>query len=659
MHQLNRIIPVIGVCLIPVSAVAQTSDDLFDLSLEQLAEVSVVTAGKYQQDLAKAAAVMTVLDSSRIRNLGAENLQQLLQQVSSFYMTGSHFFPRNVASIRGNLLTHADNHVLLLLNGRPMRESYSGGINFAIYNAFPLQAIERVEIIRGPGSVLYGSNAYVGVINLVTAKQIPAELQLGIGEQGQQNVGLAGHLQQQEWTVNLAAKLQRDDGWPFRSFDNNRQWRQIDYGQQNLGLFASASYQSWQLDWNLTRSQQDFFGAATSWTGGIAPDQREVDSSRQHLALQHQWQQQQDWWLQSSLSWARLDFSHYNYDAFANDMLLELDQHWQASSRWKWQAGAARWWQQFGTRAGLAAAPVADTHNIRDTAYLQADWQLLDNFSLSSGLQFNHSERSGSDWLPRLGLVWQVSEKWGFKLLQASAYRDPYAVETDFNIVLRNAAGQITGGLRGNPKLMAEQIKSTDLQWFLQNPQFNLSLTFFHSEARDLISRQRAADRVIDFVNQGQMQLKGIELEAQQQWAEHIRFSTAVTYQQNKVNTIEDFTTVPNWLAKSSLELVLPQPYGNVTLLWCYTGSATDIAVRNPNRLQLNPPAAAYHGLDLHWRLALNPWFATLPEGTELRTYVANMLDVDIYQPEFVGQTINTIPAAAGRRVRLSLHLPF
>lgn len=657
MHQLKQIIPLLSVCVLAATASAQDTADLFELSLEELAEVSVVTAGKYQQDLTKAAAVMTVLDAGRIRSLGAENLQQLLQQVSSFYMTGSHFFPRNVASIRGNLLTHADNHVLLLLNGQPLRESYSGGINFAIYNAFPLQAIDRIEIIRGPGSVLYGSNAYVGVINLVTAKHIAPELQLGIGEQGQQTAALAGHLQQQDWVVNLATKLQQDDGWPFASFDNNRQWRQIDYGQRNLGLFASVSYQDWQLDWNLNRSQQDFFGAATNWSGGIAPDEREVDSSRQHAALQHQWQQGVGSWLQSSLSWGRMDFSHYNYAAFANDILLEFDQHWQANEQWKWQGGVARWWQHFGTRAGLAVAPVLDTSNKRDTAYLQADWQVLANFSLSSGLQFNHSQRSGGDWLPRFGMVWQLSEQWGLKLLQARAYRDPYAVETDFNIVLRNSAGQITGGLRGNPALLAEQIDSTDLQLFLQKPQLNLALTLFHSKARDLISRQRAADRVIDFVNQGRMQLHGIELEAQQQWAEHVRFSTAVTYQQNKVNGIEDFTTVPNWLAKSSVDLALAKPYGNLAVLWSYTGSATDIAVRNPNRLLLNPTAAAYHSLDLHWRLPLAT-ITALPERAELRFYLANLLDADIYQPEFVGQTINTIPAAAGRRLRLSLHLP-
>jgi len=658
MHMFRRIIP-LSISLLALPVVADEIEDLFEMSLTDLAQVSVVTAGKYSQQQTNAAAVMTVIDASRIRQSGVENLFQLLQQVTSFYPTGSHFFPRNVASIRGNLQTHADNHVLLLLNGRPMRESYSGGINFAIYNAFPLQAIERVEIIRGPGSVLYGSNAYMGVINLVTAKQIPAELHVGFGEQGQQSFGLSGHLQLQDWTVNLAAKLQQDDGWPFRSFDNNQQFRQINYGQQNLGLFSSVSYGDWRLDWDLARSQQDFFGAATNWSGGIAPEQREVDSSRQHIALQHQWQQQQDWWLQSSYSYGRMDFSHYNYDAYARDQLLELDQHWQATKGWKWQAGVALWWQHFGTQAGLAAAPVAPTSNRRDTAYLQSEWQWTDDLSVSIGAQYNHSARSGSAWVPRGGVVWQASKNWGLKLLHAKAYRDPYGVETDFNIILRNAAGQITGGLRGNPQLQAEQIRSTDLQWFYQDEQLHLALTWYHSAASDLISRQRAADRVIDFVNQGQMKLQGVELEATSQLTDQLRLQLAVTHQRNEVNQIDDFTTVPNWLSKSTLEWSMPGQLGYLNLAWLYSGKAADIQLRNPNRLALNPPAAAYHQLDLHWRLPVTAFTDSLPARSEIRFYLANILDEQIYQPEFVGQTINTIPADAGRRLRISWYWPF
>ena len=136
---------------------------LFDLSLKELLATEVVTtASKYQQDWSSASAVSSTITRTEIEAFGANNLVEVLERVVSIHMTGSNFFPQNVTAMRGDLLGHYDNHILLLLNGRPLRESYSGGVNFSIYTAFPLSVIERIEIIRGPGSVLYGTNAYSG-----------------------------------------------------------------------------------------------------------------------------------------------------------------------------------------------------------------------------------------------------------------------------------------------------------------------------------------------------------------------------------------------------------------------------------------------------------------------------------------------------------------
>ena len=103
----------------------------------------------------------------------------------------------------------------------------------------------------------------------------------------------------------------------------------------------------------------------------------------------------------------------------------------------------------------------------------------------------------------------------------------------------------------------------------------------------------------------------------------------------------------------------MPGQWGFLNLAWLYTGRAGDIQVRNPNRLALNPTAQAYHQLDLHWRLPLTALNDRLPERSEIRFYLANILDESIYQPEFVGQTINTIPADAGRRARITFYWPF
>ena len=106
--------------------------------------------------------VITVVSKEEIAQFGAVNLVDVLNRVTSIQMISSHLWVQAKAAIRGDLIEHADNHVLVLLNGRPMRDGFEGNSQFTVYAAFPIALIERIEIIRGPGSVLYGSNAVAG-----------------------------------------------------------------------------------------------------------------------------------------------------------------------------------------------------------------------------------------------------------------------------------------------------------------------------------------------------------------------------------------------------------------------------------------------------------------------------------------------------------------
>lgn len=149
------------------------SSDVFDdMSLEDLLSVEIVTASKKAESLSDAPGVVTVITAGEIRAFGATNLMDALQRVPGLQPISSHLFVQNVASMRGDLMTHTDNHVLILLDGRPVREGLLGGTNSPVYTGFPIDMIERVEVIRGPGSVLYGTNAFTGVVNIITKKLI-------------------------------------------------------------------------------------------------------------------------------------------------------------------------------------------------------------------------------------------------------------------------------------------------------------------------------------------------------------------------------------------------------------------------------------------------------------------------------------------------------
>ncbi|MEX2092988.1 MAG: Plug domain-containing protein, partial [Pirellulales bacterium] len=132
--------------------------DMADKNPEGLGKVNVATpsdpivegVSKKEEPLSESPGIVDVITAEDIEQFGAKNLFEVINWATSVYTTGSFLFPRNNVSIRGNLIKHEDNHVLVLINGRPFRDSTLGGVNLSIYTAFPIDTIERVEVIRGP-----------------------------------------------------------------------------------------------------------------------------------------------------------------------------------------------------------------------------------------------------------------------------------------------------------------------------------------------------------------------------------------------------------------------------------------------------------------------------------------------------------------------------
>ena len=155
-------------CEVPKGDPKDQTQALLALSIAELMQVGVITVSKKPENLHEAPGIVTLISREEIERFGGNSLFEVLDRVVSLHMTGSLLYPQNNAAVRGDMFNGLDRHTLLLINGRPIRASHNGGINLWFYNAFPLTAIDRIEIIRGPGSVLHGSNAYSGVINVIT-----------------------------------------------------------------------------------------------------------------------------------------------------------------------------------------------------------------------------------------------------------------------------------------------------------------------------------------------------------------------------------------------------------------------------------------------------------------------------------------------------------
>ena len=156
----------------PLAAVAQgqnaTPNDLATLSLEDLLRIQVTTASKKSESLFDAPAIMVVLTESDLQSYGGRSLVEVIDRTTSVFFMGNQENLQGALTMRGDATLGSNNHILVLVNGRPIQESTHGGMIHPFLRSFPLASVKQIEIIRGPGSVLYGTNAYVGVINVIT-----------------------------------------------------------------------------------------------------------------------------------------------------------------------------------------------------------------------------------------------------------------------------------------------------------------------------------------------------------------------------------------------------------------------------------------------------------------------------------------------------------
>src|ERR1041385_2508661 len=143
--------------------------DLTDLPLETLMQMEVPTvysASKFEQKTTEAPSSVSVVTTDEIKRYGYRTLADVLRSLQGFYVS----YDRNYAFLgaRGINLGDFNSRVLLLVNGHRVNNNLTDGAFIDTAFILDVDLIDRIEVIRGPGSVLYGNNAFFGVINVVT-----------------------------------------------------------------------------------------------------------------------------------------------------------------------------------------------------------------------------------------------------------------------------------------------------------------------------------------------------------------------------------------------------------------------------------------------------------------------------------------------------------
>jgi outer membrane receptor for ferrienterochelin and colicin len=208
----------LSLMVLPAAAIAQNRGSSAGNELLLMDEQTVTTASKKTQKVDDVPAAVTVITEDEIRASGAVTVLDLLRYVPGVDVSEQNQTAANV-SIRG-LNSEYSNTLLVMIDGRSIYEDFYGGVLWQ-FNPLLMSRIKRIEIVRGPGSALYGANAFNGVINIIT--KTPAEMAATpartvtrdfIGEHNTENLELQTTVgDPKSWTASLGLAYNHTDGF--------------------------------------------------------------------------------------------------------------------------------------------------------------------------------------------------------------------------------------------------------------------------------------------------------------------------------------------------------------------------------------------------------------------------------------------------------------
>jgi outer membrane receptor protein involved in Fe transport len=518
--------------------------DLTTLPLEQLLATEVYSASKFVQKASMAPAMVTVISAADIRRYGWRTLADVARSVRGLYVS----YDRNYSYLgeRGFLRPGDYNtRFLLLVDGNR--------VNDAVYDQAPLggefpvelELIERIEFVPGPGSSIHGSNAFFGVINVVTKKasDLPGtRAALEAGSAGARKASASSSWRHQGGAeFLLAASVHRSDGKDlyYPEFDTPGQHHGVAHGldyERGERLLARASAGQFSLTAMHARRVK---GVPTASFAQPFDDPRSQTVDRQsylnaawhsHAPGPEQFKARGFWGAYDSVG------DYVNGDGTLN--------HDGSRSRW-WGFDLALVSSRHAGHtlmAGLdyqrdyrlhqftyTVAPYSSflddrRHGARAGLYLQDEVALSAQTMLNLGLRYDRNSGLAGQVSPRVALIQRLGQDTTVKLISGSAFRAPNAFERYY--ALPGPGGQLP-----NPDLASETIRSNELALIHQlGPHARLDASVFDSTVNAIIS-QVATPGVPEprFENGGRIRARGMELAYERRWLSGAALRTSVS----------------------------------------------------------------------------------------------------------------------------------
>jgi len=597
--------------------------------------------------------MVTVLYGKDLEVRGVRTVWEAMGLVPGFEVSSSGTAKELI--IRGAGSVFSSGKTKILLNNTSMNAVLQANAYPVL--EIPVEQVERIEVIRGPGSALHGEFAYAGVVNVITRK----EGNRVFGRLGRYDTYGGGGLfswsdpiKDLHLSLNLAG-METDgadvQAGPDKLYGmgmgaiSNAPGPTNERANARSGFFT-LEYKDFSLGAHyVDEGHGDRFGIANALP---FPEDRIVTQFKQ-MGLEAR--QAID--LLPSLH-AVLFLKGGNYQFESNEAFLnppgylgiypdgmiinanyeERKFHGGVDPTWKgWdrhnllfglsfeKAEMGDSWQEINydpvTFAPLPSMQrfdgaknwIAEGKDRQiSSLILQDEFQFSKSFTLTAGLRYDDYDDVGEAFTPRLAGVWRVTDRHILKAQFAQAFRPPTFLEM---YTLNNPV------LVGNPDIKPETVDTYEIGYVYRDQRTVGRITLFHSDLDDMIVFKDGA-----YSNSGGARLNGVELELKQQLSSSLKLDANLSYTDTQdLDTGQQIAGVPNWLGNIGL---LYEPYRDVmlNLQYRYVGE------RNRNPADSRGDLDAYHTMNVTGTL-----FNLGTPGLTLRASVKNLFDEDVHYP--------------------------
>lgn len=507
---------------LPSLATAQNSTDSIPL------DNVVVTGARYATTTRNLPMTLSTVGREKLtENQRINVLPTLTEQVPGLFVTGRGMMGYGVSGgAAGNInmrgISAGNGQMLVLIDGHPQ---YQGVFGHSISDAYQTMMVERVEVLRGPASVLYGSNAMGGVINIITRGMkedgVRTDINVGVGSWGTVQTEVSNQLRMGKFNSTVAAQYIRSDNHrPRMGFEQYGGYVKLGYDlSQNWNAFADIDLTHFNASYPGTESEPMY--EADQWiTRGVATlgIENHYDKTSGRLSVYDNFGihkindgyksggKPQTELFRSKDALAGVSWYQTMNLMEGNSITLGVDyQHIYGRAYY-----TSRETGEIVT-AGKRGMQSGHTHSNELGTYIDVRQDIMPWLTLDAGVRYDHHNVAGDEWVPQFGAVVRPTSSSELKAMASKGFRNPSMKEMYLYAVANHDS------------LRAERLWNYELSWSqrLCDNTVSYGVNLFIMKGDNMI--QTVAGRNI---NTGKIKNRGAEVEASWKASRHWSFNT-------------------------------------------------------------------------------------------------------------------------------------